>query len=731
MICANCGSKKLEGTSFCGNCGHALLEAEAQESSGQLTEKSELIETLPEDIDAREALDVPETLETPEAQTALEAPEASEAPLAQLSKKKSRILKISLLAASLAIFVFAGAFFYINLPFGIAYSLIYAKDNALFIHSGKDEPSKLVTDEIIDEDADDQWEYNTYNDYLNRGVQFNESGNRMFYVEKVNDDYEASLYYRNPTKDNKDNKKEDKGTRLATRISLNYIWAYQISNSGDAVIYLKDYTYETGGRLYYHDLEKEVLIDRNVKSVYPFSKDGKTIVYTKLREEGKEDVVDLYRKNVDPDSEKVKVDSDIYDVVSYSPNYETIYYEKSNGDPEDLSDLTLYVKRLEEDRKRLFSGYTSIVSTDVDGDGDGVFLFKRNSSKPVNLYSLVEDDFKTKDESIVEPLITDFEKTISYTDWWGDVYDQIEVDYDAYYEAQDVYYAKYERDLLRDELKNNTVDDTISSLYIYENGKEKRWAEGIANDVYYNASAQVAMYHKRETNNSEKLLLSNITSTYDVKEHFWDNNALTDSAYYIIKGGEEKKLSSKQPNGYTFHLSEDKKQLFFIEGTIHDNSGALVTWAIEGNELTNKQELDAGVYELEMINNVIWYYKDVKNYSAELLRWEKGTVAAIADDVHIWYTTFYEEDDVVMYLSDYKENRGMGTLFMYKNNEHIEIAQDVAEYAYWDPSNIYYIADYRMKTRLSDLWFYGGPDNNRLVDESISHMLPLKYGYTF
>jgi len=665
-------------------------------------------------------------------------------------KKKSK-LKIPLIIGAILVgllLVGGAAWTIISLNASSSKSpLIYVKDKDLMLTAGKSEPVKAINDWLdLDDNTkeeylnlsyfsdEDSMEFSILGEGIGHWIKFNKSGSRMFYLGKVRDDGTANLYYNDPAKMAKSKKEDvDQGERVASNISIgaNKYAPFQITESGDRVLYFKNYDEkEYSGSLYINDLKEEKLIDNDVHGYYFISKDESAVMYTKATDSDTYSY-DLYIKSLDGKSDRVKIDSEVSYVVNYSDDFKKIYYVKNNGDLDDLNYNSLYLKEEGKDKQKLIADFTSIESS----DSNGVFYFTRTNEKKTKLVDLVDDDLADSDLKITEPNYNDFEYEDTY-DVWGYEYTSTEVDYDKYYEAYDLYMDKLDRDSLRSSLKEEEMSTTSKQLFFYSDGKEKELVDNIGWVNFADVANKSVIYSKADTDKGPvgKVKISEIKSIYDVRDHFESDSFEMESKgrYIILNGGLEQEMAGEVEDYHGFQFSLDGKKLYYLEGDLSKSSGTLVVSDALDGKLSNRKVIDENVDDYRILDGVIWYYKDVKDGKGELATYSDGKKGKIAFDVQIGNTAIYPEDNMVLYISDYNTKRHMGSLYLkHGQGESVKINDDVSFYNYDKGNHLFYITDYSVSKKSGDLWEYRGKNEKKLIDNSVETMLPLRFGYIF
>ncbi len=679
MFCQKCGSKAGPGVKFCSKCGNSFADQQ---------------EAVPlEEVKVEQSMLMNPETEIAVPQTAASTIEMvkSEPVINGQKLIKNKLMLLLVAIAAIAIIIFIGIKL-VSVSFSTDHTLLYTKENSLFVINKKMENPYMTTKRVVDAHIDDHGFYSTeefYAYHMEDLVKKNKSGNRIFYMDNIDDDLTGALYYIEPGKLKGTAEEQDKQVRIASNVSLEYGASYIITDKGDQVFYIKDYDDRTGGKLYLHNLMEEVLIDKNVIWLYALFENNNLVMYVKTADDG--ETIDLYIKDIKTDKEKEKLESDVYTVVNHTPNFDKIYFTKVGPSEGEENNISLYVKEMGKEKEKLISDFAWIKVSDVDG----TFMFARTNSTELSLYDLVVDDMLKEDEKISKPQRSDYESVV-------------------------------------EDLKNETVYDMTTSLFVYTNGEEKQWVESIGIGMFYDAKSQIAIYNKRTDKPVKKRKLSTLYDYYEVMQDYWASYQLSKELYIMINGVEIE-LSNGELYAREFTLSKDGKKLYWIEGKEDRSSGALISLDVSGNKLGNRQEIDDNVYKYVLVGDSIWYYKDVKNSRGDLYTYSKGNKTEITYDVLVGGSMIYEEDNTVLFITDFNENRKLGTLNFSDGKDKVKIADDVYVYSfsYWDRNNIYYIANYKTKTSNGELWEYHGAKKKKQFDDSVNFVFPLKIGNWF
>lgn len=744
MFCSNCGFEMEEGTIFCPNCGTKLddgfavtpedeektflLEPEASQEQTQSETQSEgeekALEEEPADGNKKEQEEA-ENEASAEAGNENDKAEVSNEIMVQTvycsqcgsanstndtfcqncgmrlgdydasdvidsdkkTKKKVNWLFVGIGAACIAILLLAGFAIKKGVFTGGAKKgkavdyLVYLKDNELTMAKvGKYEP-KTVTEKFFD-DEDDA----SMSRYVYSLVSYSKDGKYIFYPSKLEYDNDDSfdLYYRLIGKDKAQEEKIDSD-----------VIEYALFDN-NKVVYIKD---SDDRKLYIYDGKESQKIASDVNS-FTISDDGKMVLWRSTSE----DDTKIYVQDTQLKKDKIKLDSDIDAILDYSENFERIVYKKNDK---------LYVMENLNDKESIASDVDSVKVEDIDGDMK-IYYTKLEDTQTLCKYDFVDDDLLSQDEKIQEPLLSDYQ-TITYVDsFWG-TKEKIETD-DAYYDAQEAYSEKLQRDYWRENLKMEEELGVIE-LYCYDHksGESTKLFEGI--DDFSSVSYNMTAFYYVD---SEKL--ANSVKFSDIAENggeFPDSMGkkisealsivyLYDGEMYEIEMpeedlGREQELSfrSFQKGQILYALVEEYDDDWMYTIYAYDYGSKNAKWELVGEEV-------AGL--LYMNEKDICYVNDEEDlyYNGE----------KIDSDVHT-YEFSWCGDGNFLYYTDVNKDGDEGTLKFYKDGESVKISDDVAlgstKCFYMD--YVAFLTDYSFKKNYGDLNVYDGKEVIKVDDE--------------
>lgn len=725
MNCSTCDSPIVPGSKFCGKCGQKVEHTEVEEP----VQNQETVITTEDPIVIHEVTEHDEqSAHSHQVTTVPDQNAPKNNPLNGLISLLNRYKIV--IGSGLGVIVLALVAIFVIMPLfqNKTAPLVYLGNNELMLHlEGEKDPIELSSKLVEAED----FEFDSITNIVNSIVQLNSKQDKMFFIKRVTEEGTASLYYRD-LKKKPSSWDEDEGIKLASNITPNDSSAFQITSDGNRVLYFKSYDYSEGGKLYLHNLEEEALVDNRVGD-YWLSEDKSIIYYTKLDE----DEVDLYMVYMNKLDEKSKIDSNIWTVEDLDSENGTIYYYKSNSNAEDDSNesynsLTLYSKPLNGDKKKLVSNINHLVGR-ISNDS---FYYTVATNNTVSLIDFVEDDMAEQDGGIIEPSYEDYQVTVteSYENWYtGEIeyYDTYNTDYDAYYAAYDKYNDKVERDRIRQELADEVYEDVTYTLYLYTGGKGEKVTDHFYDYRFVDADSKLIFYSKNDRKTMNKVKLSEVEYASDVVSMYQDTMISSDTVFVAKDLNVDMEFVGEDKSTYNYEWSKANNTLYVIEES--DSDSKLVSYEWIDGKLSNRKVIDEEVdsFRYVMEDSLLYYYKDVHEGTGELFVFEKGETKRIANDVSLYRSSYYTEDKVLFYVTDYDDNQSMGTLNQYKNKTAEKVATDVARYYYNGPSELYYLTEYRSNKGYGELMKVGEKSKSTLIADRVYSIYETNWGYIF
>lgn len=528
--------------------------------------------------------------------------------------------------------------------------------------------------------------------YAFSGMQMvSPDGKYKFYMEKASSDLSNyTLYY-------KKNEKADR-EKVDSDISRHAITA------DNKIVYIKD------GDLYVSDMKEKGKVASNV-NYFQMDDSGKYVVWNSWDSATYEH--DLYYCEVSTDAEKEKIASG---VKNYNYNTETngLYYIKNDS---------LCFCSIGGEEEKLAKGADSI--QDIDWKNNAVYYIKEEN-QIIPLKDYVEDDMAAADALITEPDIADYQHEEYVTGWWSSGWRTV-TDYDSYNAACSEYYAKSDRDWMRDELEAQTIEDTRYDLYYYANGESDLVAEDIMfgdGGFAYVGTSDIdfpypTFYRRYDMGEVEKMKLSEISYVSEVSDHFYSER-WADEKTCIASAGKEYVLDLDE-NEYIYvdgQIDMVNGVLYSIVGSSDDDETTLYSIDLTAKNPGEMTELDDDV---DMVcgakNGYVYYIKEASYdndaYAGEL--YCNGD--EILSDVYAYETQITDDGKTIFCYTDYKDSSLMGTLVCVTDGEDTEVEDDVSAYYHLGDNRVLLLTEYTYGSG-GDLKYYDGKETEK-IDRSV------------
>lgn len=695
--CPKCNKELEDGSKFCDACGARIYETIYCPNCGEPT-STEFA------FCQKCGAPITEDIEVPADSPAPAQPQEKQSHLRALPGKAIALGGIAVIAVVAVVLVVTSLLSGGN---GSDYSL-YFKDGEIFYTDYTEDGTIELTSRFINVDgaseiSGDEWASSAYS--IGSYIAFNEAGNRIFFPDRLDAYAEGiTLYYRDL------NKPKEEAVKIDSDV-----FQYAINGDGTKIVYTKG----SDGILYISDLEEKEKIASGVQSFY-VSDDLSKIGY--LNDENS-----FYIWYADKDS--VKLASDISSIRDVAPDLSMIYYMK---------DGNLY-KRSEsgDDSEKIASDVFSVVKIYDSGE---IYYIKTDSAEK-NLMDYVDDDMASTDASMTEPSYPDYPDSPDYPSWWD--YDtdaeyeaalaQYEADYDAYqasyeqinadYEAAyEAYWEKINRDSLREDLENATMENNEYSLYYYDGTEETLVTDALATswDVDYASDKPVVVFPVYNQSSFQKVKLSEITSISDVSD-LVDAALYASSEMYTASGAAMSLLEQTDASNYTF--SDDGATLYFLDDVSDGGDGDLYKATITDGQIGKPELFDSDVNNSWIFltsKDEIAYYKNVDSSD------DKGDLCINGEeidyDVYLW--SFQYLDDAILYYTDWNSDKQLGTLKMYDNGTKTKIADDVNSFQITNDNDIVYLYDYSTNYYTGTLYLYHKGDATK-IDDDVAALIPV------
>lgn len=515
-------------------------------------------------------------------------------------------------------------------------------------------------------------------------TMLSKDGKKIFYLDEVTETG-GKLYYREVNKPKKDAEKIDSD-----------VMQFMINEKGNRVTYYKD------GKIYQHNLKDKDKLASNVKSGnWSASKDGKNIIW--MDTDGK-----AYFLKVGKDKEKI--DSNITRIIKATEDCKTVWYMKDDN---------LYVKESKKDKEKIASNVDSVVCIYDSGE----LYFRKKETDTISLKDYVIDDKKDSDAQMIEPEYPSLSDFLDIYETYDEAYDAYDKARDEYYDARDEWWEKEDRDGLREDLENETIEVEQYDLYYYNGKKVKTIAKNI--DRYsmdYAADQAVLAYSVFEKEEVEKVKLSEIDYMYQLRDKVESALEIVGDTYVAIKD-KTSKLSLNDIE--TLNISTDGKMIYAVCDMDEETSeGDLYKIAVSGKKLKKAEKIASDAYAYGIVfveDNKLAYFKDVDGETGDLYV-EK---AEVDSDVAVYSVQYSEDLKGILYKTEVDEKNDTYTLKQYKGKKDIEIADDVYSYSVTPNGKIVYLTDYDTDKNEGDLYLYK-KSKPQQIDDEVSRIITIR-----
>ena len=675
--CSNCNKELEDGTKFCDQCGTPTVMAETEIAEEPVVQE---VSTETEEVISEENV-VPE-------EPTLISEEEKKPGLIQVVKdlietkptavRLGGIVAVALVVVLIVSMIFGGA--------GQSSYALYIKDKELFYAQASKWKPWQVTEELVESGDTTNEDLAYASDWLGWYVVLSEDGKKIFYIDKVSESDGMSIYCRKVN-----SKKEPQ--KIASEVE-----SFTVNAKGNLVTYLD----AEDGDLYQHNLKDKEKIASEVKD-FAVSDDGKIIIYQD--EDG-----DLYTKKAGKDKKKLVGGADSIEHVS--EDFETVYY---------LKDDNLYRKQQGKDAVKIGSDVQSVIKVYDSGE---IYYLKADSDE-MKLSSYVVDDMKDIDDAMEEPVEPEYPSYFDYDsyDEYEAAYDQYDVAYDEYWDAMEEYYDKMDRDDLREELEEETIDSVTYELCYYNGKKEVVISDSATDWETYAQDKATIVYTTTDQANIEKVKLSEIDSIYDVEDMVEEalGNA---NEYYLAVESTSSKI--EQEDVESFDLDAEGKTLYMIADVSEENDeGELYKVKISGKKAGKSKKIDDDVcmYYTSFIEDSYIYYKDVDDdgESGELYINGKN----VDSDVSLGSVKY--TDGTYAYMVEWDEDDECGTLKKYNGKKAVTLSEDVHDFTFLPDGEISYLYDYNVDKCRGDFYICKGSKPKK-IDEDVVAIIPVYDG---
>lgn len=665
IFCPQCGEKTSRDSAFCQNCGAPINHIPEMKAPSQAAASAAAYNAAP----------------------AMGQPAAAPA-----AKSKGLKLNPVIIAGIGGVALIAVVVIVIALVLGNRKSednyVLYVKDQEIMYSDlGKKSTGWQVTSRLVDTNSIDDDDLAYAASTLGSYTYITDNEKYIFFIDKLDDSDDGfNLYYRRLGK-NDEPIKIDSG-----------VTSYTVDDSVKLVTYLKG----GDGNLYQYSLsaDDKEKIASDVTS-FAVSDDGSVFYY--LTEDG-----DLYWASGE---EKEKLAGEISSWEYTDDDFEYVYY---------IKDEALYRQGVAEEREKIASDVADVLKIYDSGE----VYYTKSASETGTLMDYVTDDMKESDAAMTEPEYPSIPDRPSY---WSDEYDawaaqrdQLLADYNA---AMEEYYAKENRDYIREELESMEPWTTVYSLCYYDGAEETMLSETFSGSSSTVAGkSAVITYESYVQEGMEKVKLSEITDAYDVQSKVEETFSESKARYIAVKGVPTEVEQEKAAGN--FRISSDGSVVYYIDDIPDEKDyGDLYKIAIKDGAVGDAEVYDTDVYNgsISIIDDTkVRYYKDYDTSDGEgELYIDKTKI-----DYDVYACKYDSDTDTAYYITDWDSDKGYGTLNIYKKGESEKVADDVSSYVWIDDGRILYLTDYSLSHYKGDLMVWDDGDTRKL-DEDVVCIIPI------
>ena len=537
---------------------------------------------------------------------------------------------------------------------------LYLKDDQLVYTNLKEDGDWEITSDLTDgEEA-------TPSDALALSlmVMMSEDGKRVFFPDRGGD----AIYYRE-TGD-----PEGEATRVDTDMD-----DYAINTSGTLVTYLKE------GDLYQSDLTDKERIASGVEKFW-VTNDGKTVTYF-TEEDG------YYRWTSGGESEKLI--SNVTDIEDVSDDLSQVLY---------LKDDALYRQSGTEDPAKITSDVNSVVRIFDSGE----LYYTKSASDELSVMDYIEDDLASSDAAMQPVEYPDYVWSFEYDT--TEAYEAAKAQRDQQMEAYNAYRDKLDRDEMREELKESTIQQNRYELYYYNGTEETLVTDSLAYSWLTASAADkaVVLAEVRDEASASKVKLSEIDYAYEAESRVREM-LNTGTQYYVIAGSTM--LALETDDAESFQMDAEGKTIYYMDNLSEEgDTGDLYKVTVDGDQVGAPEEVELDVYSYSLQEDgSLITRKNMKN--------GEGDLCLNGQEVDYNVSNYqYMEDGSLIYFTDWNAEDDYGTLRIY-DGEAATIAEDVHEMALTANDTVLYLGEYSGKHQTGTLYLYSGSEPTKLDDD--------------
>ena len=523
-------------------------------------------------------------------------------------------------------------------------------------------------------------------DEFSGSVYFSSDGKYIYFFEQDPDKYEsyADLCYMETSKAGKDGERPE---RISSKV---YRYQLTVLDKG-GVLFLK----ESGGDhdLYYFDGESDTKLADNI---YSFKADEKEQYVYYTEQDESDGTQTLYRVALKDGAEEELLDG--ADLFFNGLTSEILLYgEAQNSTGEYGATLyDVYSVKPGERAEKVAEDVWDVSSVSVE-NGKLSFTYLTQETEKHTLYDFVTDSTAASDANVQQPNYEDF--VSGYSEWgWA------EYDWDAYYAAQDAWYAVRDRVSIRESLKQSEYNLTTLTIHSYADGTDTVVAEGLKNYPAMNQDAGIYIYSKADQEVTAVVDLSELSYYSQIYDYIETAEATT---YQNVNGVESEADLDDWTAVSSIYSLDGSLVLLLSDG----EESALVACKVENNALVLGDVLedeDFSVYY--SMDDSLYYFADISSdgASGNLVRYKGGEATVLAKDAS---RVLVLEDGTVFKMED-MEN-GAGSLYVVKDGKDVRIDDEISDAVILSADRMLYVSD-------GDLYLWEKEESTRLARDVVS-----------
>ena len=614
-------------------------------------------------------------------------------------KRPKFVIPAAVIAACAVAVCAVGGHFYIE-KYANKDTLLAVDGDELKLYKGihKEDPKEFTISDDLDED-DNYFRYSSHGKYI-------------YFATDIKDDHYTLNRIKASSVKSDENKNDKKIEEVADDI-MSYPHFY----GDDKVVYVSD-----DNDLCYFNGKDTIEIDDDIYyGGIEAVKDGRVLYLKEKDDEG-----ELYTAKLAKDSDSDKVDDDFESVVLSGDDY-VIYSSNTDDDGSDL------IRTDMSGKKETIAKNVYLENTRPSNDE---LWYSVEGEKSVPLADCYTDKEKSSDASAKEPECKDYMTEVNFSELFNGDYSRSEVIdelVDPYYTDDDFYYLdgyyffemcddgtyedsgkcceqgdyddqfftaaynpdtdkfyKYDddsydnavsdyqdidsRNVIRDEIKGETVDVPVYDIYFYHDGKSVKAAEEVQN-IY--ARGNLALFTKASDGNSVTVGdISDYTGTDfygdpqytadDLKdaaeEQLSDASSGDDAKYYISVNG--KAPSEFDYDGGFLSVNHKQDTAVYVKWDNDGDKQEIESYTVTSDSLKNRKSVSKKARYLKYEDGKFFFIDDydTDDYEGKLSYWDgKGTVEVMDDTSYdcsfgkISGNRYAVVSDGELYISDGKD----------------------------------------------------------------------------